>query len=105
MYLEPGLEPSWRFEVAGRQVGLGLPLVCGLSADGYYLNDRGGNAPVGYFSSAVRASVSLPAPAGCGEWFLNASLQYLHLFADNLAAINDGRHDAFTCKVGVGFRF
>jgi hypothetical protein len=105
LYFEPGLEPSWRFEVAGRKVGLSLPVLWGLGADGYYRNDRGGNAALGYFSSAVTASVSLPAPVGWGEWFFNTSFQYLHLVADNLVQINDGRHDAFLGKVGVGFRF
>jgi hypothetical protein len=105
VYLEPGLEPSWRCEVAGRSVGISLPLVCGLSADGYYLDTQGGNAPVGYCSATVTASVSLPAPAGWGEWFLNASCQYLHLFADNLAALNHGSRDAFIGKVGIGFLF
>ena len=40
-----------------------------------------------------------------GEWFLNASLQYLHLFADNVVALNGGGRDVFLGKVGVGFRF
>jgi hypothetical protein len=103
--LQPGLEPSWRVEVAGRKVGISLPLVCGLSADGYYLNDRGGNAAAGYFSATLTTSVSLPVPDGCGQWFLNASVQYLHLFADNLAVINNGSRDAFVGRVGVGFLF
>ena len=102
---ESPLAAPWRFEVAGWKVGVGVPLVWGLGADGYYLNDRGGNAALGYFSSAVTASVSLPSPTGWGEWFMNASFQYLHLFADNLVLINDGRHDAFVGKLGVGFHF
>jgi hypothetical protein len=105
LYVEPGLEPSWRFELAGRKIGLGLPVLCGLGAGGYYLNDRGENAPVGYLSSAVTASVSLPFPVGCGEWFLNASIPYLYLFADNLVLQNNGSHDAFVAKVGIGFLF
>jgi hypothetical protein len=104
-YLEAGLEPSWRLEIAGRKVGLGLPFVWGLSADDYYLDDRGGNETLGYFSAGIVTSVALPVRAGCGEWFLNASLQYLHLFADNVVALNSGDRDAWIGKVGIGFVF
>src|SRR5207249_1241613 len=73
VYAEVGLEPSWRGEVAGRKVGIGVPVLWGLSVDHYYLDARGRNEPLGYFSASVAGSVSLPLPARCGEWFLNAS--------------------------------
>ena len=105
LYVELGLEPAWRGEVAGRFVGVSLPLLWGLSGDDYYFNAAGGNAAWGYFSAGVSGSVALPSPKGCGEWFLNATFQYLYLDADNLRAINDGRRNVFLGKVGVGFVF
>jgi hypothetical protein len=104
-YLETGLEPSWRFEVAGRKVGLGLSLVCGWSVDDYYFDDRGNSESLGYLSATLSTSISLPAPEGCGQWFLNGSLQYLHLFADNLAIINGGSRNEVIGKIGIGFIF
>ncbi len=75
MSLNVGLEPSWRFEVAGTKVGIGLPLDWGLSVDDYYFNSAGDHQTLGYFSIALTSSVSLPVPAECGRWFLNTSLQ------------------------------
>jgi hypothetical protein len=105
VYLETGLEPSGRFEVAGSKVGVSAPLFFGLSVDDYYFDSNGDNAFLGYFSAGVTASVALPVPDRWGEWFLNASFQYLHLFADNLAAINDGDREVFIGKVGIGLAF
>lgn len=105
VYVETGLEPSVRFDTCCGKVGVALPLVLGLSGDDYYFDDRGGNEPLGFFSAAVAVTIGLPAPDGCGKWFLSGSFQYLHLFADNLVAINRGDRDAFIGKVGIGFAF
>ncbi|MDZ4689592.1 MAG: hypothetical protein SH850_31330 [Planctomycetaceae bacterium] len=43
-FLNVGLEPSWRFEVRGRKVGMSLPIDWGLSADHYYFNNDGSDA-------------------------------------------------------------
>ena len=105
VYFDIGLEPSWRFDLAGQKVGVALPLDWGLGANDYYLNSSGGNTTLGYFSAALTASVSLPAPAHCGDWFLNASVQYLHLSADNLVTLNHGDRDACVGKIGLAFVF
>jgi hypothetical protein len=105
VYAEAGVEPAWRGEVAGRKVGVSAPLLWGLSVHDYYLDARGRNEALGYFSASLAASVALPAPDRCGEWFLNVSVQYLHLFADSVVAINNGGRDVFLGKVGVGCRF
>lgn len=104
-YLDIGFEPAWRFEWAGQKVGVALPLDWGLGVDGYYLNSNGGNTTLGYFSTALTATMSLPKRAHCGDWFLNASVQYLHLTADNLVSINHGNRDAVIGKVGLAFVF
>jgi hypothetical protein len=105
IYAELGIEGSWRGEILGRPVGFSLPLLWGLSADEYFLDAGGDNATLGYFSAGVGASVPLRELPGNGEWFLNMSLTYLHLFADNLIVINKGNDDGFVAKVGVSFVF
>jgi hypothetical protein len=103
MFLNVGLEPTWRTEVAGRKIGASLPMDWGLSADHYFFNSDGSNAMFGYFSVALTVSLSLPLPSGCGEWFLNTSVQYLHLAADSVAAVNDGDRDVCNGKIGLSF--
>lgn len=103
LFLNLGLEPSWRFELAGARVAVGLPLDWGLSGEDYYLNNNGSNAFFGYFSTALTTSVVLPVSDRFGQWFLNTSLQYLHLGADSVLAINGGDQDEFIGKLGVSF--
>ena len=106
VYAETGFEPSFRFEAAGRKVGVGFPVVVGLSADNYYFDRAGRPSPFGYFSSGVSASMAGPStPRRRGQWFVNASVRYLYLGADNLAALNGGKHGAVESRVGVGFTF
>ncbi|HUG94000.1 MAG TPA: hypothetical protein VML55_24430 [Planctomycetaceae bacterium] len=104
VFLNVGLEPSWRFEIAGRQLGVTLPVDWGLSADRYYLDADGSNAMFGYFSAACTTSVSLPARDSCGRWFLNTSLQYVHLAADSVRAVS-GRDHVWIGRIGVSFVF
>lgn len=99
LYVETTLEPAWRGDVAGRPVGLSVPLVVGLSGSNYY------STAVGYLSPGVSGSVALPAPKGCGSWFLNASCNYLYLAADNLRSLNDGRSSAVVGKLGVAVAY
>lgn len=102
IFVNVGLEPSWRCELAGLKIGLSLPIDWGLSADDYYLNADGSNAALGYFSTAWTTSILLPG-VGCGQWFLNTSVQYLHLAADSVLAINDGDDDVCIGKLGLSF--
>ncbi len=104
-YLDIGLEPSWRFELAGRKAGIALPVDWGLGIDDYYLNSNGDNTTLGYFSVAANGTLSLPVPESLGVWFFNASIQYLHLYADNLQTINHGDRDAVIGKLGLSFVF
>jgi hypothetical protein len=46
LFLNVGLEPSWRFEAKGRKFGVSLPIDWGLSADDYYLDSDGEARPV-----------------------------------------------------------
>lgn len=101
VFLNVGIEPSWRGELAGLKIGLSLPTDLGLSADDYYLNADGSNAALGYFSTSLAASVLLPC-SGRTQWFVNASIQYLHLAADSVRAISS-QDDLCIGKVGVSF--
>lgn len=103
LYANLGIEPSWRFDLAGTKVGLGLPIEWGLGGNRYYFNSDGSNAAYGYFSSTLTASVALPALTNRGQWFLNASVQYLHLAADSVQAAGDGRNDVGIGKIGLSF--
>ncbi|MEI8382958.1 MAG: hypothetical protein WCJ09_22750 [Planctomycetota bacterium] len=41
----------------------------------------------------MTARVAIPVPEAYGKWFLNTSLQYLHLSADSTIAANAGVRD------------
>jgi hypothetical protein len=103
VFVNAGFEPSWRCELAGLKIGLGLPTDWGLSADGYYLDDDGSNAAFGYFSTALTMSVLLPSCRG--QWFVNTSVQYLHLAADSVRTVSGGDTDVCIGKLGVSFVF
>jgi len=103
LYANVGIEPTWRFEVATTKIGLGMPIEWGLGGNKYYFNSDGSNAAYGYFSSGLTASIALPVPEGYGQWFLNTSVQYLHLAADSVQVANEGRNDACVGKIGVSF--
>ncbi len=105
IFLNVGLEPSWRFKVAGQSVGISLPIDWGLSPDGYYLNYDNSNAIFGYFATALTTSVALPVLDKCGQWYLNGSIQYLHLAAQSVVAINGGDRDVCIGKLGLAFVF
>ncbi|HEV3117767.1 MAG TPA: hypothetical protein VGY58_11980 [Gemmataceae bacterium] len=104
-YAEAGIEPAFRIETREHRAGVTFPVLIGLGMDGYYANAHGSNATLGYISAGVSGSVALPAPPGFGQWYMNASLLYLHLTADNLKAINHGDADALVGKIGIGFIF
>jgi hypothetical protein len=101
VFVNVGLDSTWRCELAGWKIGLGLPIDWGLSADDYYLNRDGSNAALGYFSTAATASVLLPIQ-GHGQWFVNASVQYLHLAADSVRDISPD-DDLCIGKIGISF--
>lgn len=105
LFANVGVEPTWRFEVAGTKVGLGLPIDWGLGGNDYYFNSNGTNAVLGYFSTALTASVAIPAPEQCGQWFLNTSIQYLHLAADSVQIAGDENNDVAIGKIGLSFIF
>lgn len=102
IFINLGLEPAWRCELAGLKIGLSLPMDWGLGANGYYLNADGTNVPFGYFAIGPAASVALPSH-GCVQWFLNGSVQYLHLAADSVQQINGGDNDVCIGKAGISF--
>jgi hypothetical protein len=103
IFLTVGLEPAWRWELAGQKIGMSLPIEWGLSGDDYYLQSDGSNDFFGYFSATLTTSVVLPVPAACGRWFLNASGQYLHLAADSVRAVSGGDTDVWIGKLGFSF--
>jgi hypothetical protein len=105
LFANVGFEPTWRFELAKTKVGLGLPIDWGLGGNGYYFNSNGSNAALGYFSTALTASVAIPVPEQYGKWFLNTSIQYLHLVADSVQVAGEGRDNVAIAKIGLSFIF
>jgi len=102
-YLELGVESSCRFELFGRQVGIGLPVRLGFSLDDYYFDADGSAAAFGFVSMGV--SLSIPIMDEFGAWYLNSSIDYLHLAADNLAILNHGDRDQLIGLIGIGLSF
>jgi hypothetical protein len=102
-FINLGIEPAARFELAGQKIGVTLPIDWGLTGDHYYLNADGSNATYGYFSTALTTSVALPTKSDRVKWFLNTSVQYLHLAADSTRAVNDDKSDVAISKIGLSF--
>lgn len=103
LFANVGIEPTWRFEVAKTKIGLGMPTEWGLGGNRYYFNSDGSNAAVGYFATGLTAGIALPVPERFGLWFLNTSVQYLHLTADSVQAANFGTRDVCIGKIGLSF--
>jgi hypothetical protein len=103
VFVNVGIEPFCQIEAAGHRIGVGLPLDWGLSADRYYFDRDGSNAPFGYFSAALTTSVAIPTAERHGQWFLNTSVQYLYLDADSVRLVTGGDDDAWIAKAGVSF--
>lgn len=102
-YIETGLEPSFDVPIGRTEIGITLPVTFGLNGDRFYTNANGTNDPLGYMSVGMKFSVPLPVPARMGEWYLSASVMYLHLDAYNLLVLNGDRRDAVIGSVGIGF--
>lgn len=103
VFVNVGIEPIWRFDVASRRVAVSLPTEWGLSGDGYYLDSSGNNATFGYFATALTGTLSLASMDNRGEWLLNGSLQYLHLGAASTRNVNGGDRDECIAKLGLAF--
>jgi hypothetical protein len=103
LFANVGVEPTWRFDLKGTKVGLSLPIDWGLGGNGYYFNSDGSNAPCGYFGSSLTASIALPVPEQYGQWFLNTSVQYLHLSAYSTQTAGEDRNDVCIGKIGLSF--
>lgn len=103
-YAEVGVAPSFALGESG--VSLGVPISFGFSVDDFYLDDDGGNEPLGFASIGLFASVPLPVPERYGAWTLTGGVQYLYLFADSAQAVNDGgEDDEILGKVGISFAY
>ena len=91
--IEPSL-PSWGdFEFS-------VPAVLGTSLDGYYTGSDGHNAFFGY--AAIGLNASYPVT---DNWSIVGAVEYHHLFADNIEAINDGEDYKVVGKIGVAFAY
>jgi hypothetical protein len=102
-YGEVGFEPS--FPVGDTGITISVPMVLGFSIDDYYFDDDGKNEFLGYGAVALAASVPLGGQGRFGQWTLNASVQYLHLFADSARAANDDDRNEVIGTVGVSFTY
>jgi hypothetical protein len=105
VYVNLGLEPTCRLSVLGQRLGLSLPIEAGLTTDRYYFDTEGGHETLGYWSGAFTGTLALRQRDGCGQWFLNTSLQYVHLVADSVRAASGGERDVWIGKVGLSFVF
>ncbi|MCS7033882.1 MAG: hypothetical protein NZ561_07785 [Phycisphaerae bacterium] len=105
-FIEVSLEPTWRFKLFGRRAAVSVPVALAGSDDGYYVDANDFDTQtLGYFSAAVKGSISLPIDRKFGDWYLNASIQYLHLISDGLVRFNRDDADAVIGSIGVGVSF
>jgi hypothetical protein len=105
-YLEAGIAPTvYTFnESTDQPIALAVPVTVGMSLKDYYFDNAGDDEFLGYGSIALAASMPL-ASGNYGDWTLNASVTYLHLFADNLEALNNGDDGKVIGKLGVSFAY
>ena len=104
-YVGLGLEPTLKdMQVSRLPVSVSFPLTVGGSYDGYYKDDDGHNANVGFYSVGVKAGVPLGAGGYNVRWALEAELDYVRLLADSAQNANEGDPDDFVFRVGLKFR-
>lgn len=105
-FMEVSIEPIWRFEAFGRKAAVSMPIALSGSGDGYYVDaDDFDTQKLGYFSTAIKGSISLPVDEKFGDWFLNGSITYLHLISDGLQEFNRGSSDEIVGSMGIGVSF
>jgi hypothetical protein len=103
LYMELGLEPSFKTTIGHTPVGVALPVVLGTSLDGFYQQEGGSNDFLGYVSAGLVVTVPLPVSEKLGKWYLNTSVTYLHLLADSAKAANSGQENEFIGTIGISF--
>lgn len=96
-YIELGLYPTYQLDMDNVPVigksKLTVPIVLGMSPDGYYLGSDAHNAFFGYFSVGTTFSMPLDVPAKYGSWTANVGLNYIQMLADSTELSNDGGTD------------
>jgi len=80
---------------------LSFPMKVGVSLDGYYTDDVGGNDNIGYFSVGAKTAFPLPVPAKYGTWSLTTGLEYLYLGSSSLRVANGSEGNVFIGRVGI----
>lgn len=104
-YMEVGVEPTWRFTAFNRRAAISLPFLLAGSPDGYYVDLDRNAEDLGYASVSLRGSISLPVPEKFGHWYLNGSVTYLRLIADQLERSNRGSENEVTASMGISVSF
>ena len=100
-----GLEPTLQaFHVGKLPVTVSFPLTVGGSYDGYYQDDDGHNATLGYYEAGVRAALPLGKSVYGPRWSLDAEVDYIRLLADSAEAANGHDADDVVFRVGFSFR-
>jgi hypothetical protein len=96
-YIELGLYPSYQLDIEEVPVfgkaKVTVPLILGMSPDGYYLDSEGHNEFFGYWSAGVTLGVPLDLPSKYGVWTANVGANYIGLLADSAQLANDGGED------------
>lgn len=104
-YVALGLEPALHECHVGRvPVKVSFPLVLGGSYDGYYQDDDGHNATLGYWMAGIKASIPLPRSGYAMRWTLDAEVDYVRLLADSAEAANGNDADDVVFRLGLSFR-
>jgi hypothetical protein len=102
-YLEVKLEPALPKITAIpllEKLELSVPMVLGMSLDGYYLGADGHNAFFGYASIGLSASYPIT-----DHWSVVGGVEYHHLFADNIEDLNSDSDYKVVGRIGVAFEY
>jgi hypothetical protein len=104
-YAQLGIAPSYTIDkLKDLPISLSLPVVLGLSYDGYYIDSSGHNDNVGYVSVALGASIPLPLPAKYGSWEMHGNIGYIFYISDSLQAFNGNDGELFG-GIGIGMTY
>ncbi len=107
-YLEFGIAPTLKpINVGSVPLTFSAPITVGLSTDRYYTDSHGATEPLGYVE--IGANVSLPLTFMSdhvgGTWTLCGEVDYYVLNASNVRALDNGKSNDVSARIGLSFKY
>jgi len=107
-YIEAGITPQVSISPMGEKmpITISAPVTMGFSPDHYYdLSGLGHTASIGYLSASLIGSIPVPIPERFGHWQYEASLNYMHDYAQDARIANHNKDNLVWFQTGVGISY